>query len=168
MKQHVFAGLGIAICLAAAVPACGGSVVFEEDGAGGSGGTSSSSKSGSQSGSKSVSGSKTSSAISATQSSTVVGTPATCSLPDTTPPTNCQQACSALFDCGLLFCGGQQNCPAFFPQDKQSFMMGCIPGCNQQMAIISIIDPSSCDVTVETIEALNPQFQGVCQGFDDG
>jgi hypothetical protein len=152
--------------LGAAIPACGGSVVFEEDGAGGSGGTASTSKSGSGSGSKSASGSKASSSGS---NSTVVTTPAQCALPGVPSPQSCQEACSALFDCGLLFCfGPEQNCPGFGVGDKPSFMMGCIDGCNQQPALISVIDPSSCDITIDTVKALSSDFAQTCQGLGDG
>ncbi len=166
MKEHFLFVLGAVACVAA----CGGSVVFEEDGAGGSGGTASSSKSGSVSGSKSASGSKASTNVSATQTGTtdVVATSGGCQLPDPSAPTTCPDACSDLFDCGVLLCDDEFPCPGFFQIDKQSFMMGCVPQCSQQMALISIVDPSSCDTTVETFKSLSFDFAQQCQGFDDG
>ncbi len=159
VKRRILVGFALCLCLAAAAPACGASVVFEDDGAGG--GASSSSG-----GSKSASGSKATSVVSATQTSTVVGTPAICSLPDTTPPDSCPEACSMLFDCGLLFCGGQQNCPGFFVEDKPEFMAGCIDGCAQQPGVMRIVDPFSCDTTIDTFESLFSEFQFACQGFE--
>ena len=169
VKRQLLFVVGVMGCVAA----CGGSVVFEEDGAGGSGGTASSSKSGSQSGSKSVSGSKVSSNVSATQTNTAttdVGTTSGgCSLPDPSLPASCQDACSDLYDCGMLFCDGEPQCPAFFPGGKASFMMFCVPQCMQQPALISIVDPSSCDVTVQTVKSISFEFADQCEGvFKDG
>lgn len=91
-----------------------------------------------------------------------------CELPDTTDPTTCAEACSDLYDCGALTCNGMQNCPGVTgdPQEKALFEQSCVQTCMSQMALISIIDPANCDTTINTISAINMQFDDVCQnGF---
>lgn len=157
--------------------ACGGSVVFEEDGGdGGSGGSGANGSTGTSAskGTTTGVGQATTSvgSTNATVGTTDVGTSSVsvgtstgggCSIGEP-PPNNCQQACSDIFDCGTLFCDGQQLCPGFFPGSKMQFMMGCIPTCQDNMALVTLIDPSSCDVTIQTLVTLNQQFAQTCSG----
>jgi hypothetical protein len=102
---------------------------------------------------------------SSTSTSTATGMPAGCELPGTSAPSNCAAACSILYDCGALTCSGQQVCPGFdgSSAQKATFVEGCTTSCNSQQALISLVDPSSCDGTVETLSAVNAQFADTCQ-----
>lgn len=88
-----------------------------------------------------------------------------CELPNVANPTTCAEACSDLYDCGALVCNGMQNCPGVTgdPAEKTQFLQICLPTCMNQMALISIIDPTDCDGTVATISAVSAQFNNVCQ-----
>jgi hypothetical protein len=91
-----------------------------------------------------------------------------CELPDTTPPSNCAEACSDLYDCGALTCNGMQNCPGVTgtAMEKAQFEQVCVPSCMMSPALVSLIDPASCDDTVATISAVSVDFDNVCQnGF---
>lgn len=160
------------LLLGAAAFACGGQVVFEESndgGAGGSGTGSTGTKS--TTGTKGTSGTNATNATNNSSVSTVNGTSGQvttssggCSVP-VPPPNNCEQACTTLYACGQTFCGGQQQlCPAFTPNiiSQDQFLMGCIPQCSQQMALISIIDPMNCDATIETLIGVSSQFGELC------
>jgi hypothetical protein len=165
------------VVLGSVAVACGGSVVFEEPADGGGGGSATGTT-----GTKSTSSTNSVSASTASATTTndvaTVGTstvstssgPGQCQLPNTNPPQNCQQACSDVYDCGLLFCGGepQQLCPGFFddPMSKQQFMNFCIDVCQQQMALVSIVNPGNCQETVDTLNAVSFEFSAACGGFD--
>lgn len=164
--------LGGFVVLAAA---CGGSVVFEEDGGdGGSGGAGANGSTGTNAtsvgqttssvGTSSVGTSSVGTTDVGTSSVSVGTTSGGCFIPEP-PPQNCQQACSDVFECGLQLCFGDQLCPAFFPGNKMQFMMGCMPSCQSNMALISIVDPSQCDTTIQTLLALNTNFEQICFGF---
>ena len=159
--------LGGFVLLAAA---CGGSVVFEEDGGdGGNGGAGANGSTGTNATSV---GQTTTSVGTSSVGTTDVGTSSVsvgtttggCAIPEP-PPQSCQQACSDVFDCGLQVCFGEQLCPAFFPGNKMQFMMGCIPNCQSNMALIPIVDPSQCDSTIKTLLTLNTNFEQICFGF---
>jgi hypothetical protein len=106
--------------------------------------------------------SSTSSSSASSSSSTGGGN--MCQLPDTTAPATCVEACSDLYDCGALTCNGQQNCSNFdgTPMNKATFTSVCEPQCNSQMALISLVDPSSCDTTIQTFTSLSMQFAQAC------
>ncbi len=96
----------------------------------------------------------------------------TCALPDTTAPTTCAEACSDLYDCGALTCNGEQNCPGYSgdPQEKAFFVgdanSNCIQGCMAQMALIGLVEPMECDVTIAALSGIDAVFQDACQnGF---
>jgi hypothetical protein len=109
----------------------------------------------------SSSSASSSSASVASSSSTGGGA---CALPDTTDPATCAEACSDLYDCGALTCNGSQNCAGFdgTAMDKQAFVSLCVPSCNNQMALIAVIDPAACDTTIQTISGVSAQFADVC------
>ena len=172
--------LSAVLCAGVAI-ACGGQVVFEEPNDGGSGGSGTTGPGGT----KATTGTKNTAATTGqmttgqmtttntnqvtTVGPTTVGTTSGgCSVP-VAPPQDCVQACTILYACGQTFCGGnQQLCPAFTPNivSQNEFLMGCIGQCQSQMALISLIDPNECDVTIETLIAVAGQFEELCEvGF---
>jgi len=88
-----------------------------------------------------------------------------CALPDTTLPTTCAEACQDLYDCGLLTCMGSQNCPGATgdPMEEAALVAGCEQTCASQMVLIQLIDPGSCDTTVQTLSNLSAEFGDFCQ-----
>jgi hypothetical protein len=92
------------------------------------------------------------------------GTGGACALADTTAPTTCEEACAAVYDCGSLACGGcewdgSDAEQALFVGDDMS---GCIAGCNDQMALIGLVDPADCAGTIEQLTALSPDLDAAC------
>jgi len=75
----------------------------------------------------------------------------------------CETGCEALFVCGLEMDGGEQLCPGFEAGDETAFVAGCIPGCTNNMALLSIIDPTDCPGTIQTVSAVSNQFAATCQ-----
>jgi hypothetical protein len=48
------------------------------------------------------------------------------------------------------------------PAEKTPFVETCIETCMGQMALISVIDPTDCQGTVDTIAGINAQFADSC------
>jgi hypothetical protein len=85
-------------------------------------------------------------------------------------PSDCFQACSDLYDCGLEPDGATQLCPGFTgtATEKNSFLFGsgadgCIANCEALPALVALVDPNDCPTTVETISGVNATFDDVCQ-----
>ncbi|NUO54878.1 MAG: hypothetical protein HOV80_39055 [Polyangiaceae bacterium] len=156
------------LCAAVAI-ACGGQVVFEEQNDGGSGGSGTTGPGGSTkatTGTKntgSTTGPTTNNQVSSVSSTMTSGG---CSVP-VPNPTDCIQACTTVYACGQTFCGGgQQLCPSFTPNiiSQDQFLMGCIQQCQNQMALIQIVDPNKCDSTIQTLIGVSPDFAQLCAG----
>ena len=107
------------------------------------------------------------SAGSSTRASTTQGPVSVVS--STGGPTNCDQACSALYDCGLQSdANGMQLCQGFTGafREKSQFVMDCVDTCNTNPALLGLIDPSDCRGTISTLKSLSPDFSDVCDnGF---
>ncbi len=58
---------------------------------------------------------------------------------------------------------GNQNCPGVQASDQSVVVPVCIQQCNLNMAVLSLIDPSDCEGTIDTISALSSQFANLCQ-----
>jgi hypothetical protein len=167
--------LSAVLCAGVAI-ACGGQVVFEEPNDGGSGGSGTIGPGGTKAttGTKNTvatTGQMTTGQMTTADQVTTVGPTTTsggCSVP-VPPPQDCMQACSTLYACGQTFCGGnQQLCPAFTPNNvsQNEFVMGCFGQCQNQMALISLINPNACDETIDTLIAVAGQFEQLCEvGF---
>ncbi len=94
--------------------------------------------------------------------------PVACELPGEPAPTTCDVACIILYECGALACPSGQPCPGFggTTAEQSAFVAQCVPGCEAQPALISLIDPSDCAGTVSTVASLNASFSSACQnGF---
>jgi hypothetical protein len=83
----------------------------------------------------------------------------------------CAEACGVLYDCGAE----NMNCMGFSgdPAEKEAFvgddMGGCIQTCNEQAALINLIQPDNCAGTVMTLKGVSPDFAEVCDnGFATG
>jgi hypothetical protein len=122
--------------------ACGGKAVMD-DGAGGSGG-----------GSSTIT--TTSTTSSGTSTTTSSGTTST-SAP---PLTECEQACTTLFECTQI----DGVCPGIGPGDGPTFIPQCALLCEQNPALIALIDPQDCAGTIATLSSLNQQFAALCAG----
>jgi hypothetical protein len=83
------------------------------------------------------------------------------------PMTDCQLACNTVFQCGLQPDGnGIVLCPGFQPGDQTEFVAGCVSTCEKNMALVAIVDPDDCEATIETLEAVNAEFDDICSfGF---
>lgn len=80
------------------------------------------------------------------------------------PALTCQTGCEALFACALEDdSGGNQNCPGLQVSDQAFLVPGCVQQCNENMALLLIIDPSDCEGTIDTLSTLNAQFADACQ-----
>jgi hypothetical protein len=119
--------------------ACGGKAVMD-DGAGGSGG-----------------GSTTLTTTSPT-TTTTSDTPGTTTT--TTTLSECEQACTSLFDCTQI----DGLCPGIGPEAGPTFIAECAVQCEQNPALMALIDPQDCQGTIETLSSLNPQFAQLCAG----
>lgn len=150
MKTKLFGT--VCVLSALAVVACGD----DESGEGGSGGSTTTSNA-TGNNTKSTSTGGTTKATSATTGGM------DCPLPGVADPTTCDTACDALYECGALTCNGATIC-AFTgaPAEKMGFVETCIESCMGQMALISVIDPTDCQGTVDTISNLNAQFAMSC------
>jgi hypothetical protein len=63
---------------------------------------------------------------------------------------------------------GSQNCPGATgdPMEEATLIATCQQTCAQRMALISLVDPASCDSTIQTLSGLSPEFDDFCQnGF---
>jgi hypothetical protein len=81
-----------------------------------------------------------------------------------TAPTTCAEACADLYACSVLTCNGQQNCGALTgdPTEETNFLSFCGQACASQMALISLVDPASCDTTVQTFQTLSVEYEAIC------
>jgi hypothetical protein len=80
------------------------------------------------------------------------------------PALTCQTACEVLFDCALEDdSSGEPNCPGLEPSDGAVLIPGCVQQCNNNMALIAIVDPSDCEGTIDTVTTVNPTFDNVCE-----
>ena len=101
-------------------------------------------------------------------SGSAVGTHECGFMPCSTAAT-CEEACRALYDCGLANCGGGKLCPGLnglaFQHD--SFILaanGCRQICLQAPgAFKSMIDPTDCSATIHNVEAALPPFTNFCK-----
>jgi hypothetical protein len=77
------------------------------------------------------------------------------------PPLDCKSACDTLYGCGLQ--GGL--CPGFdgSPQQQESFVEGCIPGCEEQPALLNLINADDCPGTIATLKGVSPEFAEFCE-----
>jgi hypothetical protein len=71
----------------------------------------------------------------------------------------CPGACAALYDCGVedmncMFTGDQA--------EKDAFIEGCIPGCNENAVLIAVIDPANCAGTIATVKGASEDFAASC------
>ncbi len=155
-----------------ALSACGAQVVFGEDDGGGNGGASTSSATGPTGPGPTGPGTGTTMSGPAQTANTAVVGSTTSVMPGcdlgVPPPMSCDEGCFILYQCGVAFCDGQQLCPGFSgtPGEQMLFHGGCLQGCADQPAILALLDPSNCDVTISTIEAASTDFANVCQfGF---
>lgn len=114
--------------------ACGGKAIVDPDGSGGTGGKGT--------------------------TTTVTTTVSTSTTTVTTDPPECGQACEILWDCTQV----DDYCPGLTPEDKAPFIAECLATCEANPAMLAIIDPNDCQMTVETLEALNPDFAEACSG----
>ena len=79
--------------------------------------------------------------------------------------TTCEEACSALYDCGLQAdANGMQLCQGFTgaAREKNQFVMTCVDPCNTNPALLAIIDPSDCPGTISTLKMVSPDFSSAC------
>lgn len=146
------------VCVLSALTliACGD----DDSGEGGSGGSPTTATNGTGTSTKTGSGS--------TNSSTATGG-MDCPLPDTADPTNCDEACSDLYDCGALTCNGEPICAFTGMQaEKDAFVTTCLETCAGMMALISVIDPSDCQATVDTIANISMPFAMSCENGISG
>jgi hypothetical protein len=83
----------------------------------------------------------------------------------------CETGCAILYDCGAE----NMNCMGFTgdPTEKATFVGdadgGCIQSCNEQAALLNLIQPDNCAATIMTIKGVSPDFADVCDnGFSTG
>jgi hypothetical protein len=83
----------------------------------------------------------------------------------------CETGCGILYDCGAE----NMNCMGFSgdPDEKTAFVGdadgGCIQTCNEQAALLNLIQPDNCAGTIMTIKGVSPDFAEVCDnGFATG
>ena len=157
---------------------CGGKVIWVSDG--GAGGTGNTGASGTTvTNGATTTGAVTTSGVTTGEATVAVAVSATstgsgpfCGVNGSTD--TCQHACEAIYECGLMSCGGSQVCPGFTgsPPDKAAFMNGpngCVGACNQQPALKSLVDPTDCQSTIDTIESVSDPFKQECVfGFMEG
>jgi hypothetical protein len=144
---------------ASLLPACGGKVFFGEadaDGGGGSGGTSVTSTTDATTTDATTTNATTTTDQSAVSTSSVGGA----------PPSDCKGACDALYSCGLQ----DGLCPGFdgSPGQQEGFVQGCVQTCEEQPALINLVDPGNCDQTITTVKAVSVDFADFCDGAPFG
>lgn len=95
-------------------------------------------------------------------SSTLMTAPAT----TTGPQTDCEIACSTIYDCGVE----NDRCPGFdgTPSDRDAFLQGpsgndgCVSVCETNPLLMSLIDPNDCDSTINNIKSASTDFLDSC------
>ncbi len=82
----------------------------------------------------------------------------------------CVTTCTTIYDCGLKKDAQMmQLCPGFKGGSELStflygsMMNGCVATCDNQPALMAIIDPSNCAKTIGTLKSLSQPFACVCQ-----
>lgn len=158
-RQVMWVGLS-GFVLLSALGDCGGKTVVDEVGSTTTGTTTGTTTTGSPTGTTTgttPTGSPTGTTPTGTTSS---GTTTT----TTTPITECEQACFSLFDCT------QQDdlCPGMSAGDEPWFVPQCVEMCDQMPAMIALINPQDCAVTVQTLAAVSADFASSCYGMDSG
>lgn len=90
------------------------------------------------------------------------GGSAICSV--TGPTDNCKSACTAVFNCGILTCGGtEQLCPNFSAPAKAGFVTQCEASCKtQEAAFLAAVNPDACDTTIATLSGASATFKAAC------
>jgi hypothetical protein len=82
---------------------------------------------------------------------------------------DCDAACSALYDCGLQGgSDGMKLCPGFSgnAMEKAQFVDGCVTACQDMPALLILIDPSDCAGTITVLKGASPDFADLCaNGF---
>jgi hypothetical protein len=78
----------------------------------------------------------------------------------TTTVSQCQQACNELFDCTQV----DDLCPGISPESGPAFIQMCVGQCEQNPAMIAIVDPNDCPGTVALLNAASPEFSAFCHG----
>jgi hypothetical protein len=86
-------------------------------------------------------------------------------------PLTCATGCGVIYDCGVE----NMNCPGFTgdPAEKLAFVGdaegGCIQSCNDQPALLNLIQTDNCAGTIQTLEAVSLGFADACEnGFAAG
>ena len=94
-----------------------------------------------------------------------------CALRETrSPPSDCDEACTSLYDCGALSCDGSRLCPGFSgnPTEKASFLVDCVAWCEAEEALLTVIYPDACRATICQVWQYDP-FATLCDaGFGGG
>jgi len=82
---------------------------------------------------------------------------------------NCFEACSALYDCGLAMCGpgGKRLCPGMNDSASEhdifaQSLASCLGACQSTPAFKSIVDPTDCVQTIQTFNSLAAPFKQFC------
>jgi len=115
-------------------------------------------------GGASSSPSSSSSSSGASSSSVMTGPTTT-----TGPQTDCEVACSTIYECGV----DEGRCPGFTgtPSDRDAFLEGptgndgCIATCDANPLLISLVDAGNCDTTINNLKSASADFADSC---DDG
>jgi hypothetical protein len=72
------------------------------------------------------------------------------------PAGDCQAACE------ILFCCAERECPGVDPGDESAFVPDCVATCQQQMALVAVVNGAECATTVSTISSVSQDFQESC------
>ena len=131
------AGLGLGF-------GCGGKAVVDgpSTGSGGNGGT----------------GGSTSTTT--TWTTTIITTTTATTSTTSTTASECQQACTELFACTQV----DDLCPALDPDSGPAFIAQCAVQCEQNPAMLALIDPQDCPGTIATLSSLSSGFDAACHG----
>lgn len=78
-------------------------------------------------------------------------------------PGDCDAACDILFCCSM-----GDRCEGLSAADKDAFVEGCLLGCADNMALVSVVNGENCDSTVSTIKSVNASFEASCDGTGTG
>ena len=72
---------------------------------------------------------------------------------------DCMAACEILFCCMI-----PDRCPGVDAQDHDTVVNGCVPLCQQQQALIAVVNGDNCDTTVSTVRGADTsgEFAQTC------
>jgi hypothetical protein len=137
----------VALCALAWANACGGKAVI--DGPTGGGG---------EGGAPVTTTSSTTATITTTP--TTEPPPTSTSTTTTTDVSDCETACTVLWDCM------QQDdlCPGIDPSMGDVFVPYCLETCAQTPALIALVNPDDCATTIQTLTGVSPEFDEICSG----